>query len=714
MVNIEVFETEMNNVYVVRLQQNVPKDERITDNDDDDAANEQERSIAASSPSKGSDKETGNCSRNCKANDSLFIFREDYDFMTLASSLQNEFVTDNQREKLKSSTALDFSALDVILSNHEKMTRLRNTMPLSLTGGYHFSETPVTDEEKSFELTDNDADQVGVSADLAAQQYSIFLQQMLENPEVRSSKAMADFFTVSSEPQTSDKSMQIGDEVCDVSANISCGAELRGNLHQYFFEDDDDFIRIDLSRRGTNSSTYTHMENISHGSYLLWRFRIKPGIGIGTLHPIQFRLLVSGDDLGSSHISSQQIAPDFSSSDNFDAVHERDIKWSTRDDGAIIEGLYRFRHKCRLNDEDEQISPSSAFRSGKVMLYFVNNNIARHAIVLLNVEVVSNEVIDVARLAVDEEMDRYKNRQRAPLLNEVLKSTKDMKSVIIVQSLDNDDDQLNAEKSLGPNFELMKKYKLETDREQLSRIRAEKKVHYLQQEIRNLREQIERHDAEKRIFNMAKRSFQAEVLETTEKLAQERKSRHACQQEISILKENLKMEKEENDTLRKQILRQKDIERLKEELISLKTEYGESLHRNSMLEEKIVEINRERDLLSSTLDDERLRHKQICVSARAEVDEAKMMQRILEGQIRALEKTSASPKKLKQSSTVEQTHVNDEKLKKQLVGLKARHEKLTDLLENDPDNEKYLSLISKLEIAIQNIIVVTSERSESA
>eukprot|EP00815_Leptocylindrus_aporus_P005794 CAMPEP_0116072008 /NCGR_PEP_ID=MMETSP0322-20121206/14202_1 /TAXON_ID=163516 /ORGANISM="Leptocylindrus danicus var. apora, Strain B651" /LENGTH=707 /DNA_ID=CAMNT_0003560631 /DNA_START=146 /DNA_END=2269 /DNA_ORIENTATION=+ len=707
----------MNNVYVVRLQQNVPKDERITGDDDDDddgAANEQERSIAASSPSKGSDKENGNCNRNYKSNDSLFIFREDYDFMTLASSLQNEFVKGNQREKLKSSTALDFSALDVILSNHEKMTRLRNTMPLSLTGGYHFSETPVADEEKSFELTDNDADQVGVSADLAAQQYSIFLQEMLENPEVRSSKAMADFFTVSSEPQTSDKSLQIGDEGCDVSANISCGAELRGNLHQYFFEDDDDFIRIDLSRRGTNSSTYTHMENISHGSYLLWRFRIKPGIGIGMLHPIQFRLLVSGDDLGSSHISSQQIAPDFSSSDNFDAVHERDIKWSTRDDGAIIEGLYRFRHKCRLNDEDEQISPSSAFRSGKVMLYFVNNNIARHAIVLLNVEVVSNEVIDVARLAVDEEMDRYKNRQRAPLLNEVLKSTKDMKSVIIVESLDNGDDQLNAGKSLGPNFELMKKYKLETDREQLSRIRAEKKVHYLQQEICNLREQIERHDAEKRIFNMAKRSFQAEVLETTEKLAQERKSRHACQQEISILKENLKMEKEENDTLRKQILRQKNIERLKEELVSLKTEYGESLHRNSMLEEKIVEVNRERDLLSSTLDDERLRHKQICVSARAEVDEAKMMQRILEGQIRALEKTSASPKKLKQSSTVEKGHVNDEKLKKQLVGLKARHEKLTDLLENDPDNEKYLSLISKLEIAIQNIIVVTSERSESA
>mmetsp|Transcript_14791 Transcript_14791/g.19305 ORF Transcript_14791/g.19305 Transcript_14791/m.19305 type:complete len:704 (-) Transcript_14791:54-2165(-) len=703
----------MNNVYVVRLQQNVPKDERITGDDDDDddgAANEQERSIAASSPSKGSDKENGNCNRNYKSNDSLFIFREDYDFMTLASSLQNEFVKGNQREKLKSSTALDFSALDVILSNHEKMTRLRNTMPLSLTGGYHFSETPVADEEKSFELTDNDADQVGVSADLAAQQYSIFLQEMLENPEVRSSKAMADFFTVSSEPQTSDKSLQIGDEGCDVSANISCGAELRGNLHQYFFEDDDDFIRIDLSRRGTNSSTYTHMENISHGSYLLWRFRIKPGIGIGMLHPIQFRLLVSGDDLG----SSQQIAPDFSSSDNFDAVHERDIKWSTRDDGAIIEGLYRFRHKCRLNDEDEQISPSSAFRSGKVMLYFVNNNIARHAIVLLNVEVVSNEVIDVARLAVDEEMDRYKNRQRAPLLNEVLKSTKDMKSVIIVESLDNGDDQLNAGKSLGPNFELMKKYKLETDREQLSRIRAEKKVHYLQQEICNLREQIERHDAEKRIFNMAKRSFQAEVLETTEKLAQERKSRHACQQEISILKENLKMEKEENDTLRKQILRQKNIERLKEELVSLKTEYGESLHRNSMLEEKIVEVNRERDLLSSTLDDERLRHKQICVSARAEVDEAKMMQRILEGQIRALEKTSASPKKLKQSSTVEKGHVNDEKLKKQLVGLKARHEKLTDLLENDPDNEKYLSLISKLEIAIQNIIVVTSERSESA
>mmetsp|Transcript_24997 Transcript_24997/g.37392 ORF Transcript_24997/g.37392 Transcript_24997/m.37392 type:complete len:132 (-) Transcript_24997:208-603(-) len=122
------------------------------------------------------------------------------------------------------------------------------------------------------------------------------------------------------------------------------------------------------------------------------------------------------------------------------------------------------------------------------------------------------------------------------------------------------------------------------------------------------------------------------------------------------------------------------------------------------------------------LERERQRSRDAILHAKAEADEARMMQRILEGKLREYENALTKPKHsvpsnwktpppshALQPASSEKQPIDKKKIQ-QLKGLRERHTKLSELMKQDPKNEKNYAILIKIEEAMNDILANTSKR----
>jgi len=205
-------------------------------------------------------------------------------------------------------------------------------------------------------------------------------------------------------------------------------------------------------------------------------------------------------------------------------------------------------------------------------------------------------------------------------------------------------------------------------------------------------------------------------------------SKTKLQEELAKVKNDFKQQKSKYNKLTKHVLgSEKTIEELKREISVLEAEATENGKSKSVLLDEarslINDLSTKNEQLQNEKDDLVLellsRNEEIDVS-RAQLEEAKMRQRILETRVQEIEterhlvarcgesKTSSSKQGgghiEKQSILTSPAKVKPETLsmhsKNQLVKLMERHSKLKGL----PETEKNLELIGKLEKAMEGIL----------
>ena len=629
---------------------------------------------------------------------SLFLFRDEDEFISLASALHEEFPHMD----------LDIDGLllpdEFVNKSNFDTSDIRSTHD-DIEEGY------IGENETEYQVENSNTDGHGRASQLTA-----FLENILSTPEIVSSKAVSEFFCeslVRSEHEIIQSSRSEDNEI-ELSTESTNKSNTR--LHHYFFEDEDtSFTRIDLSRKGSNSSSYLHRETVSDGSYLLWQFTVEQGFGIGNVQPIQFRVITSeyGSDYGSNDVDDLDIVK----TNDYKIVHERDITWCTRSDGAFIEGFYQYLQSPRDTNNSDILS------NGEVCLYFMNPNFARQLRVLLKTVIIPKDVYEVALLATTEQQKVDMRRDRAPLLQEILMSTVESDPITVRVELVEECDKEYLDKISHENnseCDSLRKFKQRADREVLARLKADKKVSYLQKEVEHLRNDLHKVGAERRVFVLSRKTIQDEMTKMSRSLKEEKLSHEKTKVKLEKSYTDYALVTKEVSLLKNQIMSQKDIKLVKDELESKQHEHEMTLQNSLELEKRVKELEDEKEKLVSQMRDERSKAKEINLHSKAEVEEARMMQRIQEGKVRELERSLSD-----QSSTIFDSHPakaprtkyetsnskldKEQHLKLQLVSLKSRHSKLVELMKNDPNNEKNAILVSRLEDAIQKIVAITSK-----
>ena len=618
---------------------------------------------------------------------SVLLFKEENDFMSLVSQLQLEF------------PELDFDLEIFDVSN----------------GGTRIVHNDDDDEEEE-DICCNKQERHNCKVKAKpvddidhSERLSDFLKTILSMPEVIGSKAVAEFFASNSTSSSPTLTAPItkNDNTDTDTTHISINS-----IHNYFFEDDDSsFIQIDLSRKGLDSSSFLHRESISNESYLLWQFTVEQGFGIGSTHPIQFRVVVA-EDKDICGLSSPDA--DNTKINGFRIVHERDVRWCTRADGAYIEGLYQWKSTSEVKSCSNEV-----IRNGEVCLYFVNQNTTRQVRIFLKTMIIPKNVYEVAQLAANEQSELDQRKNKAPLLREILQSTAESDPITVqvelVQDAENVDYQHHSNE-----YNSIRKFKQAADREILARLKADKKVLFLQKELDQMRHDLKRASAERRVFILSRKTIQEEVSKMNRLLQEEKIAHRDTQESLETFKSERALLKEEISSLNKAILSQREIMLIRKELDSKEAEHKTAIQTILELNERIKKLEDDKESLGKEIREERSKAREITLHSKAEVEEARMMQRILEGKVRELEKSITGFNKnvngdksiggLRMNKGGQSAIDKDERLKQQLESLKARHVKLKELMKSDPNNENNANLVQKIEDAIQDIVARTSKR----
>ena len=683
-----------------------------TNNDDEtnnnvQDANYQEENAAAVYAVRVIHRNKSNNKSNSSSSQEGILFREEHDFLKLATALHRELPE----------LDLDFSVLDNLLPDDDShaLNRRKDTVDNYEEKSRHNdigSNVPNSSAAKG-EL------EVDFMHIPRVKRLELFLESLLSKQDVVGSKAMAEFFA--STAQESEMEDAIGvDNATNVERNKYSSPRIDG-IHQYFFEDDiGEAVQIDLNRKGTASSAYLYREpkNIPEEGYFLWQFSVEQGFGIGPIQPIQFRIFKDDNNHLEDSISDVCVENDVNI-DNLQVIREQDVVWGVRSDGNFVEGCFQMR-------QQQGMSENLSMRNQQVCLYFVNNNLIRQATILLKTEIVPKQVYEAASLAIEEQNELDKRRGKAPLLKEVLQSTVKSDPIsVVVDLLKTASPNMTEGSDLEVNQQSLTidKLKQNVDREILGRLKAEKKVSYLTKEIQSLRTDLSQAAAEKRVFTLSRKTIQDEVTAISKSLKKEKMAHAKNKEDFKTLLNENALQKAEIKALKAQILKQREIDILKSEMSSTKLEKEMALVKVSELEDQIEKIEEQKEELSAAIREEKSKVNEASLNARAEIEEARMMQRILEGKVRELEKKlldnpkdsqnrrdspSKTLRRKKHSGPLDPKR--EQKLKEQLDSLKARHSKLSELMKVGQDNEKNAELIQRIEEAIQEIVAATSRR----
>lgn len=268
--------------------------------------------------------------------------------------------------------------------------------------------------------------------------------------------------------------------------------------------------------------------------------------------------------------------------------------------------------------------------------------------------------------------------------------------------------------------------------------------------------------SEKRVWEISRTEIQSELNRLSERLASERREKSDVASKLEASETEIRQLKGQVTFLEcRSVPREEEERRTREVVENAERVVEEMRGLVGSLEGEVAEWRGKCERLEAQLIEHKRSSNELLVSARAEADEARMMQRILEGKVRALRRTesgtsrrgeggggggddqnpsragssSASPgggkrrgpdvdgasssaaaaktTAAKTSSIVEPpralrphlaTYVHpDDRLNERLVELRERHAVLRSLLERDPTNERNLELIRKIEAAVSDI-----------
>ena len=518
-----------------------------TNNDDETNNNVQdaiyqEENAAAVYAVRVIHRNKSNNKSNSSSSQEGILFREEHDFLKLATALHRELPE----------LDLDFSVLDNLLPDDDShpLKRRKDTIDNYDEKSRH--------NDRGSNVPNSSAAKGELEVDFMhiprVKRLELFLESLLSKQDVVGSKAMAEFFA--STAQESEMEDAIGvDNATNVEINKYSSPRIDG-IHQYFFEDDiGEAVQIDLNRKGTASSAYLYREpkNIPEEGYFLWQFSVEQGFGIGPIQPIQFRIFKDDNNHLEDSISDVCVENDVNI-DNLQVIREQDVVWGVRSDGNFVEGCFQMR-------QQQYMSENLSMRNQQVCLYFVNNNLIRQATILLKTEIVPKQVYEAASLAIEEQNELDKRRGKAPLLKEVLQSTVKSDPIsVVVDLLKTASPNMTEGSDLEVNQQSLTidKLKQNVDREILGRLKAEKKVSYLTKEIQSLRTDLSQAAAEKRVFTLSRKTIQDEVTAISKSLKKEKMAYAKSKEDFKTLLNENALHKAEIKSLKAQILKQRD------------------------------------------------------------------------------------------------------------------------------------------------------------
>eukprot|EP00816_Leptocylindrus_hargravesii_P004992 CAMPEP_0196806688 /NCGR_PEP_ID=MMETSP1362-20130617/6598_1 /TAXON_ID=163516 /ORGANISM="Leptocylindrus danicus, Strain CCMP1856" /LENGTH=609 /DNA_ID=CAMNT_0042180285 /DNA_START=26 /DNA_END=1855 /DNA_ORIENTATION=+ len=527
-----------------------------------------------------------------------------------------------------------------------------------------------------------------------ATQLTWFLESILTIPEVISSKALSHFFS-SVNVCTSRNGGDLNDQT-SISKSVK-EEEEQQHLYRYIVADCD-ALNVELPIRGT----HVHYEELPLNYFVIWSVHIESTNGLGPVYPLQFKISIldgaisaRGDDNGKIHV-----------------VYEEALNQEEKSD---------FVGSFQYTDEKRQEERSNEARERAIIsLSFTNGNFLRSMHAEFKVKVVPKEVHDVACLAASEQSLATNRKDNAPLLRELLDSATCLDPVkILVDSIDENDVHESQDTLHNELSREAADCKRDAALEGLQRLKCERKLASIEKEMHETQIKLNEAIAEKRIWSKSKTAIYEEVSKLSIELEREKREN---QENLEKLNQSV----QENIYLRAELSmlrgKSREIAMLREELDTRKIQNEESLESQVKMKKEVNLLQKETERLGDALERERRRSRDAILHAKAEADEARMMQRILEGKLREYENALAKPKhsvptnwktslpsQVIQPASPEKQLIDKEKIQ-QLKGLRERHTKLSELVKQDPKNEKNYAILIKIEEAMNDILADTSKR----
>jgi len=225
--------------------------------------------------------------------------------------------------------------------------------------------------------------------------------------------------------------------------------------------------------------------------------------------------------------------------------------------------------------------------------------------------------------------------------------------------------------------------------------------------------------SEKRIWSVARDEIQGELSRLSNDLSAERQEKIEIADEFEMAKQEVARLRAEITILKDQIPSEEEVRQQKEILETTQKEFSEMQTKTILLEEEVKYLKTKNAGLEKEVDEKGIALNEQASQTKTDLDEARMLQRILEGKVRHMEqelrrlRSAGESKNSKQrpkasrrflDPKVESFKHKDDRLNTQLCNLRERHAQLAVLLEKNPNNPQNMELIGKIEKAIHDIV----------